>query len=97
MSLHVAGGHFLWAPYSPYRAAIFQPSPGGHVTVTSRSEKIFQMLKTSNPVLKTILMSLQAHSQRHKDCGLFTALLVLKYATTVPCIVHVQSILLRIG
>ena len=49
------------------------------MTVTCRSEKIFQMLRTDNPVVKTILASVQAHSQKYKDAGLFTVLLTVKY------------------
>ena len=45
------------------------------MTVTARSEKIFQMLKTSNPVLKTLTTALQIHAQRYHECGLFAALL----------------------
>ena len=45
------------------------------MTVTARSEKIFQMLKTSNPVLKTLTTALQVHAQRYHECGLFAALL----------------------
>ena len=63
----------------PGRAALFQPSSGGHVTITCRSEKIFQMLQTDNPVVKTILASVQAHSQKYRDAGLFMVLLTVKY------------------
>jgi len=67
----------LWFIFT--RAALFQPSPGGHVTVTARSEKILQLLKTRNPVLKTLTGAVQTLVQRYHDCGLFAALLSIKY------------------
>ena len=52
------------------------------MTITCRSEKILQMLRTDNPVLKTILSSVQTHSQMYKDAGLFTVLLTVKCVFT---------------
>lgn len=49
------------------------------MTVTARSEKILQLLKTRNPVLKTLTGAVQTLVQRYHDCGLFAALLSIKY------------------
>ena len=57
---------------------MFQPVPGGHVTVTSQSQKLFQMLKTDNAVVRMMLTSLQGFSQRSSDGGLYAALLASK-------------------
>ena len=49
------------------------------MTVTGRSEKILQLLKTRNPVLKALTTAVQTFAQRYHDGGLFAALLSIKY------------------
>lgn len=49
------------------------------MTVTSRSEKIFQLLRTDNPVLRILQQPLQLHVQKYGDAGLFAGLLAVKY------------------
>ena len=50
-----------------FRAALLQPVPGGHVTITSQSSKIFQLLKSTNPMMQLLYASLVNHSLRYCD------------------------------
>ena len=62
------------------RCALF-PSPvggGGVVSLTSRSEKLLQMLQPKGPVSRLIASYSQAHVSSHGDSGLYTALLATK-------------------
>lgn len=60
------------------------------MTVTARSEKIFQMLKTSNPVLKTLTSALQIYAQRYHECGLFAGLLATRSIAHDIMLVHIR-------
>ena len=60
------------------------------MTVTARSEKILQMLKTSNPVLKALTTALQVHAQRYHECGLFGALLSVRSIAHDIMLVHTK-------
>lgn len=60
--------------------AMFQPSPRGHVTLTSRSEQLLSMLKVSSPFGRMLLTSLHSHTQLHRDSGLYAGLLTIELA-----------------
>jgi len=51
---------------------------GGVVCLTSRSEKLFQMLKPTHPIIKLIINNCQAHLSNYRGSGLYTALLATK-------------------
>lgn len=80
-------------------AAVFQPSPGGHITMTSRSEQLLQMLKPASPVAKVLLLSLQSHAHLYQDSGLFAALLSVESVITQlnpePLCMHVHYVILQ--
>ena len=61
------------------------------MTVTARSEKILQMLKIRNPVLKTLTTALQVHAQRYHESGLFAALLSVRSIAYDIMLVHIKS------
>ena len=62
-----------------FRAALLQPVPGGHVTITSQSSKIFQLLKSTNPMMQLLYASLVNHLLRYCDGTKMAALLTTKY------------------
>ncbi|XP_019852045.1 PREDICTED: McKusick-Kaufman/Bardet-Biedl syndromes putative chaperonin-like [Amphimedon queenslandica] len=62
--------------YGPHgRVALLQPVASGHVTITSQSGKVFQLLDSLNPVLRILTGSLSTYSQRHKDAAKLASLL----------------------
>ena len=69
-----------------FRVALLQPVPGGHVTITSQSSKIFQLLKSANPMMQLLYASLVNHSLRYYDGTKMAALLTTKYI--LNCIVY---------
>lgn len=63
-----------------YRCALF-PSPaggGGVVCLTSRAERLLQMIKTKNPALKMMVGGLEGHVSNCRDNGVYAALLAIK-------------------
>ncbi|XP_063048230.1 McKusick-Kaufman/Bardet-Biedl syndromes putative chaperonin [Engraulis encrasicolus] len=50
---------------------------GNHIQTTSTSAVLFKTIQTSEPLLKLLVASLQNHTQRYSDCGLFAAILCL--------------------
>ncbi|XP_032845111.2 McKusick-Kaufman/Bardet-Biedl syndromes putative chaperonin [Tyto alba] len=48
---------------------------GGYVCTTSQSSAILGRLSVSHPVLSVLTASVQNHTSRFSDCGLFTAIL----------------------
>lgn len=50
---------------------------GGHLTLTSRSGRLFEAMSFSSPVTKLIVTAIQGHLQHFQDGGNFAALLSL--------------------
>lgn len=51
---------------------------GGHVLTTSTSTALLKRLDVSEPLLKLISTSIQHHTTRYSDCGLFMGIFSLK-------------------
>ena len=57
---------------------LLQPVPGGHVTVTSYSGNVLQLVSPSTPVVQALVTTIQGHVNRYYDNGLFISLLSTK-------------------
>lgn len=51
---------------------------GGHVLTTSTSTVLLKRLELSEPILKLISTSIQHHTTRYSDCGLFMGIFTLR-------------------
>ena len=61
------------------RLSLLCPFTGAALTVTNRSGKILQLVKSRNPVIKMILSSLQLHCQHYREAGLYATLLANRW------------------
>lgn len=51
---------------------------GGAVTLTRRSLKLLQLLKTDSPLLKNVILHLQGHAHCYRDSTLYAGMLACK-------------------
>lgn len=65
--------------YGPWGSlALLQAMPDGVLTLTRCSQKILTLLKTPNPIIKTITSHLQGHTQCYHDSTLYAGILTCK-------------------
>lgn len=69
------------------RLCLLCPFAGAALSCSNRAEKILQLLKTNNPVIKLILTSLQLHCQHFKEGCLYAALLTTKSVNFISIII----------
>ena len=62
------------------RAMFLQPVPGGHVTVTSYSGNVLQLVGTApnTPIVQALVTAIKGHINRYYDNGLYISLLCSK-------------------
>lgn len=71
--------HILSTSYGPAgRLKQIHNNVGGHVLTTSTSTVLLKRLDLSEPLLKLISTSIQHHTTRYSDCGLFMGIFTLR-------------------
>ena len=69
----------LVTAYGPWgRHVILQPVVGGALTLTSRAQKILQLLQPRLPLVKALISHLEAHAHAYRESTLYAGLLTTK-------------------
>ncbi|CAH1792299.1 unnamed protein product [Owenia fusiformis] len=71
--------------YGPFgKLNMVQNTIGGHVTVTSSSNRLFQAISVSDVIVKLITTSLQGHVATHGDAGLWGTIMAINLIEKSP-------------